>query len=732
MQPATFNWIPPLPAGSIPIDNYRPGATLNTTPILFGGTPIIGSGDQGQTTQYVYVPRNGQTGAIYEFSDIGGAGDRLGNGVWNYSGAFFGGTVNYHRHENAAVTLTGATKTNTTANYLQYVFGGNVAHDSGTRGSFWEYTQTGNRFVLCKGVLSNGGFGLVAVDGNPYPNGTGLLAVTSAQTGAGQAFDSAIIASLPAPWNTLSTLEGCKYISCAGAFDRDNRWIELWSGPEGPHTVRVAATNTGSGGATNRLYIAAFGYQSATDTAVTTTYLPPSPGVNTSGRTIAPWLEVYYGTSMQEFLEQYQPSGTTAQFNGGNHADGFTSPVASGESCCTGFRFTGQTTSGSIAVSAATDTGDLQNSDNLIVFSIPMQLVTAANPTGKTASTFNLSANATVTMSAPCAFWRADWTITSGATSATQAFTGTNLPAAGDVLYFINSSGSAFCAQVRSVSGSNITLDRSVVTTTGMYVALLCKSSAMSCFWADGIPIYARPYEMIVPTANAITCDMVSTRTHPQIVTTLSAAPARGDTTVSVTSATGLVVGQTIQIHAPRSRYVGIISGISGTTITVDPPLTSGFASGARFGRGTIVRTQRQFRCNDSYSFYYSAISSGYFTGDSAPVLYTTMQTTASNFTTGKTFDSLGVATARTWVNSNTDSAEVDIQACVMNSPQGVAHMSRILDGVGVGRFQTRSGAPGLSKIYIGSRETVGTNTARNPGTMLSASFGVDIRPGNF
>lgn len=718
--------------GAIPLDSYRPRPTLNTTPILFGGTPIIGSGDQGQTAQYIYVPRDGQTGAIYEFSDIGGAGDRLGNGVWNYSGAFFGGTINYHRHENAAVTLTGASKTNTTANYLQYVFGGNVAHDSGTRGSFWEYTQTGNRFVLAKGVLGNGGFGLVAVDGNPFPNGTGLLTVTSAQTASGQAFESAIIASLPAPWNTLSTLEGCKYISCAGAFDRDNRWLELWSGAEGSHTVRVAATNTGSGGATNRLYIAAFGYQSTADTAVTTTYLPPSPGVNTSGRTIAPWLEVYLGTSMQEFLEQYQPSGTTAQFNGGNHADGFSSPTASGESCCTGFRFTGQTTSGSIAVSAVTDTGDLQNSDNLIVFSIPMQLVTAANPTGKTSSTFNLSANASVSMSAPCAFWRADWTITTGATSATQAFSGTNLPTEGDTLYFINSSGSAFCAEVRSVSGSNITLDRSVVTTTGMFVALLSKASARTGFFADGIPLYARPYEMIVPTANAITCEMVSTRTHPQIVTTLSAGPARGATSVSVTSATGLAIGQSIQIHAPRSRYVGRITGISGTTITVSPPLTSGFASGVRFGRGTLLRTQRLFKCGDAYSFYYDAVSSEYFAGDTAAVMYSAMQSTSSNFTNGKTFDSLGNATARTYTNSNTDSVEVEIQACVMNSPQGVAHCTRINDGIPIGRYQTRSGSPGLSKIYTTARETVGTNTARNPGTQLAVSMNVDIRPGNF
>lgn len=718
-------------SGTISLDSYKPGATLNTTPILFGGTPIIGAGDQGMGAQYVYVPRDGQVGAIYEFSDIGGAGDRLGNGVWNYSGGFFGGPVNYHRHENAAVTLTGASKTNVTANYLQYVFGGNVAHDSGTRGSYWEYTQTCNRLVLCKGVLGNGGLGLVAVDGNPYPNGTGLLTVTAAQTAGGAHFDNVIIPSLPAPWNTLSTLEGCKYFTCFGALDRNNRWLELWSGAEGSHTVRVAATNTGSGGATNRLYIAAFGYQSTADTAVTTTYLPPSPGVNTSGRTIAPWLEVYLGTSMQEFLEQYQPSGTTAQFNGGNHADGFSSPTASGESCCTGFRFTGQTTSGSIAVSAVTDTGDLQNSDNLIVFSIPMQLVTAANPTGKTSSAFNLSANASVSMSAPCAFWRADWTITTGASSATQAFTGTNLPAEGDILYFINSAGSASCGEVRSVSGSNVTLTRSVTTTTGMFVALLSKASARSSFFADGFPIFARPYEMIVPTNNGITCEMVSTRTHPQIITTLSAGAARGANTVSVTSATGLAIGQTVQIHAPRSRYVGQITGISGTTITVSPPLTSGFASGARFGRGTTVRVQRTFKCGDAYSFYYQANSSGYFPLDSAAVLYTTMQTTMQNFTTGKTFDQFGAVTPRTWVDVNDDSPEVSIQACVMNSPQGVAHASRIFDGVGIGRYQTRTGLPGLSKIYITARDATGVETVRNPGTQLNMSFGVDIRPGN-
>lgn len=712
----------------IPLDSYTPRQTLNTTPILFGGTPIVSAGDQGQTTQYVFVPRDGQCGPIYEFSDKGGSGDRLGNGVWNYSSALWGGTVNYHRQDNAAVVLTGAGKTLTTANALDYVFGGNVAHDGGTRGSYWDYTQTGNRFLICKGTLSNGGFGLVSIDNNPLaPNGTGVLTVTAAQTASGQPFHSSIISALPAPWNTLSTLEGCKYITCT-AFT-GNGWIEIWNGTEGSHSMRLAAINGGSGGGTNRLYIAAFGYQSLSDAAVTSTYAPPSPGVNTSGRTIAAWLSVYEGTSMQEFLEQYQPSGTTAQFNGGNHGDGFTGPSGSGESSCTGYRFTAQTTNGSIAVTAATDTGDLQNSDNLVCFSIPMQLVTAANPTGKTASTFNLSANSTVTMTAPFAIWRADWTITSGTTSATQAFSGTNLPAAGDILFLVNSSNVGYCVVVRSVSGSNITFDRSVTTTTGMFVVLLSKNSARSSFWADGIPVYARPYEIIVPTNNSLTCEMRHTRTHPQIVTTTSASAARGATTVSVTSSTGLAVGQTIQIWSPRSRYVGLITGISGTTITLDPPLTAGVASGARFGRGTVLNTQRQFRVGDAYSFYYSCISQGYFTGDSAAVLYTTMQTTTSTFPSGKTWASNGTATVRTWVNSNTDSSEGDIVACGMNHPSGISHVSRIFDGRGFGRFQTRSGSPGLSKIYITSRETVDTSTARNPGTQLAINFAVDIRP---
>lgn len=84
--------------------------------------------------------------------------------------------------------------------------------------------------------------------------------------------------------------------------------------------------------------------------------------------------------------------------------------------------------------------------------------------------------------------------------------------------------------------------------------------------------------------AATVRCMSIGTATLPQAATTLSAAVAAGDTSISVTSATGLSIGNTIYIgtYAAGFKYeeMRVISGVSGTTISFATALQFAHASG--------------------------------------------------------------------------------------------------------------------------------------------------------
>lgn len=711
----------PLPLPSIATDRFAPKTTAYTAPILYGnGEHSIG----GEPRQIVFIPRDGQEGAWFEYGDQGAVA--LYNGVKNYVRGGWGAIINYHRHDNAAVTVGSGSKT-TISTTLQSAFGADAAHLGSTLGSYWTYTQTCNKlFINAFRLASNGGNLLISVDNNAFPNGRNLKTVTAAQVTSGE-FGSAVLAGLPAPWNTLSTLEGCKYIDCYSDADNE-QWNEIWSGAEGSHTVRACETDTNSAlGATGRAYISAFGYTSVTDAAVTSTNLPPRPSANTSGRTFAPYLKMYPLLSMQHLLEQWRPSGgTNFQFIGGNHTDG--SGSVSNECVSTGYFTAGVLTSGSTGVTSAVGTDDIQDGDRLVALGNQPLFLTVQSPSGKTATTFNLTAAPTIantTSASTFRMLRSDWTITSGATSATQAFSGTHLPVSGDSLWITNSSGTSIFATVKSVSGSNITLDASVTTTTGDWVVLLGCSESHSLFTCQYKSYIARPYEFIVMPVNALTWRTKSMRSHPDIGTTLSSAAARGDTTIAVTSATNLTGGSLIAVYGTTGRFVTRISDVSGTTITLARKLPFGFASGSRVSYGLNYDASMRFEVGDTYSAEYEGSLSEYRSGDEAQTCYTSMMTIDSLFASGFTYDLAGAGTARVWVNSNADSADAAMSACVM-SGRGVSCAMRVRDSSVNGRFQTR-GAERLSKIYFFSGQGH-TGSDRYPSTVIRGGFSLDFR----
>jgi hypothetical protein len=710
----------PLPGSAISTDNFIPKTTPYTAPILFGGTE---HGAGGEPRQIVFIPRDGQEGAWFEFNDQ--ASVILYNGVKNYVKGGWGAVINYHRHDNAAVTVGSGSKT-TISTSLQSAFGADAAHLGSTRGSYWTYTQTCSKlFINAFRFASNGGNLLIAVDNNPFPNGRNLKTVTAAQVATAE-FNATVLSGLPAPWNTLATLEGCKYIDCYSDAENE-QWNEIWSGAEGSHVVRACETATNSAlGATCRAYISAFGYISTSDAAVTATYAPARPSANTSGRTFAPYMKVYHLLSMQHLIEQWRPSGgTNFQFIGGNHTDG--SGNVSNESASTGYFTHATLTSASSAVSAAAGTDDIQDGDRLLALGNQLLQLTVQTPSGKTASAFNLTAAPTIantTSASPFRMLRADWTITSGATSATQAFTGTHLPVAGDAVWIIGTSTSVY-STVKSVSGSNVTLDASVTTATGDWVVLLGCAESHSLLTCQDKAYLARPYEFIVMPVNSLIWRTRSMRSHPDIGTTLSSAAARGDTTIAVTSATNLVGGSLIAIYGATGRFVTRISDVSGTTITLARKLPFGFASASRVTYGLNYDASMRFEVGDTFSAEYEGELSEYRQGDEAQTCYTSMMTVTSLYPNGFTYTLNGTPTIRTWVNSNADSGSVAMSSAVM-SGRGTSSVMRVRDSSVNGSFQTR-GAEALSKVYFSSGQNhSGLN--RFPNSVIRGGFSLDFR----
>jgi hypothetical protein len=319
---------------------------------------------------------------------------------------------------------------------------------------------------------------------------------------------------------------------------------------------------------------------------------------------------------------------------------------------------------------------------------------------------------------------RADWTITSGATSATQAFSGTHLPVAGDAVWIIGASTSVY-STVKSVAGSNVTLDASVATATGDWVVLLGCAESHSLFTCQDKAYLARPYEFIVMPVNALSWRTRSMRSHPDIGTTLSSAAARGDTTIAVTSATNLVGGSLIAIYGATGRFVTRISDVSGTTITLARKLPFGFSSASRVTYGLNYDASMRFEVGDTYSAEYEGELSEYRQGDEAQVLYTSMMTVNSLTNTGFTYTLAGAGTARVWVNSDADSSDVAMSAAVM-SGRGVSSVMRVRDSAVTGRFQTR-GSEAISKVYMISSQS-SSGSQRFPNSVIRGGFSLDFR----
>lgn len=726
-----------FPAGAtaardtIPPDSYTPKTIINSTPIVVGkfgnyqGTAI-------RPYPQIFVPRGGVNGGIYCLSDQAGSGPRMDNDVLNLCPHGWGGIVKYNRHDDAAFVLTTGSKTTLSTVGLYFAFGQDAAHTGSTNlGNLWTYTRTCNRIGLCMNNFTNGGNMLLAIDGSTTAaNGFGVLTVTQAQETSGE-FGTAKISSLPSPWSGLSTLVGCKYVTSYNTVVVPDIYQEVWNGSEGSHTLKIAPTSSSSVSNTvGREYLSGGWYQSATQTALTSGFNPPSAGVNTNGDTLAMWCPGMQILSMNEFVQQYQPIGTTADFVGGNHTDPGT---LSQESCASGhYSVYGITTSGSANVTGCSNTDDIQDGDNLVIWSNPYKLVTVLTPSGKTSTQFTLTGNATLTTTNAVRITRADWTVNGAATSATQTLNSVTGIKEGDVLIFLSATAKVM-GTVNTISGSTVILDTSITTTNGMYVIKISDYQAPCCLF-DDTPVWVRPYEIYVCATNNLTSVMHHTRAHPELGSTLSLAAAKGATTVTVTSATGFAIGQTLSIFGAttvnQSRHVCKITGIAATVLTIDRALPFGFASGARCTYGYTLQTTRQMRTGDTYSYYYQSTIRGYNVSDAVTAEYWRMMTLQGpGWLTGATWQLNGTKTSYTWVNSSTDSANVTSVAAyaMYNSISGVTAITRMLTNNVSAKYQTRADTYSFSKFYSNS-DVINATSQRNPGTVLQVNWAFDYR----
>ena len=85
--------------------------------------------------------------------------------------------------------------------------------------------------------------------------------------------------------------------------------------------------------------------------------------------------------------------------------------------------------------------------------------------------------------------------------------------------------------------------------------------------------------------------DMVSSTAAGSAATTTSAGNSIGDTTVSVTSATGIAVGDCFCLSTSGGLRIefGRVAALSGTTITLEEPLKLAHTSGDDFVTGADV-----------------------------------------------------------------------------------------------------------------------------------------------
>lgn len=92
--------------------------------------------------------------------------------------------------------------------------------------------------------------------------------------------------------------------------------------------------------------------------------------------------------------------------------------------------------------------------------------------------------------------------------------------------------------------------------------------------------------------ASTVRCMSIGTATLPQAATTLASAAAAGATSVVVTSATGLSIGDTIYIgtYAAGFKYeeMRVISGVASTTISFTTALQFAHASGEAVAEVTV------------------------------------------------------------------------------------------------------------------------------------------------
>lgn len=119
-------------------------------------------------------------------------------------------------------------------------------------------------------------------------------------------------------------------------------------------------------------------------------------------------------------------------------------------------------------------------------------------------------------------------------------------------------------------------------------------------------------YVMIRPSANDAVAhpgtayDRLSSTAAAGAATTLASGASAGAETISVASATGLAVGDTLCLHSPDSSANRVewarVMGISGTTITLEEPLKTAHNSADAVSNGADVFDRMWLPGGDKYT----------------------------------------------------------------------------------------------------------------------------------
>jgi len=487
-----------------------------------------------------------------------------------------------------------------------------------TAGDTATFTYTGKAMgILGAYGRTSGGIAFVSVDGD-WTKANGHLVQTVSTALLATWTTAGKTTFIDVSNNAVTITAGMKFIDfnfTVGSGDATllSEDFLVWEGAEGSHTLAITAAGWDYAGSTSNKQVAfaAFFGSSSTlgllkDTITNgTQYLPSSASLTSKGYCILKDREVCgargfpnYSTAIPQGSDvlvlggvssvQGKRAGTTPLFCEETHSDGSGNTTGPYEQGYSGFR---SLISSATASAAGQKVVKLRSGHGTGVSAgqifwheshgdgqaLTVDTISTDDITMLENLTTGIPANSTERL----LYCQGK---VSGAVSASKTVTNstaTHQITAGCVLAFLKSGSLPVIARVGAVSGATITLTNEATIADASAVLLVAVPNKGTVFVMDDRPFWLRPGAIYA--GSNFDCHVYSATGCHEEATTTSAAAAVGATTLSVTSATNIAIGDTLNVDSMgKCQICAYVTNVSGTTITLDRAIPFYINSGAR------------------------------------------------------------------------------------------------------------------------------------------------------